>query len=269
MVGRVMRRLVSCLLILLGLVAGLQGQEPSPPENPAIHAKAVSAQAQLALAKRMKQETRGKRGERRLRHLRQVVRAFEAVAMHWPESGAILAEAHFRRAETLRSLEEPGAARGAFEDALEAAGEGDDLGARSLLEIGHLCRRAGQHVDAMRHYRRARDRPKVSLRLQNDGREWLVRVLLEIRDWEAAALAAEDWGDHAEGTVERVRAADLRLLAWIGLGRLHEVWKELEVLRENLEIEASAPTSEGAAVRRALESMKAGPALRKARRNGR
>lgn len=258
----------------------LGAQEPEPHPQPIPKpvvqrppmdgvAQAESAEAQMAMAKRIKTEARGTRGELRMQRLKNAALAFVAVAHYWPEQESLVVEAHFRRAEILRSLGEGGAARGAFEDAVQASEEGNDYGVRALLEIGHLCRRAKRHVDAIRHYRRARDSQKASLRFQNDGREWLARTYLDLFDWKAAETAAEHWEMHAENTVERIQAEDLRLRALVGRRKLHRVREELEDLRARMQELATAPTSEGEAVQRALEGMKVIRELEKARRNGR
>lgn len=262
-------RVVVALLLMAPAFAQDPDRPPPPQDLEETVPREASALEQLAEAKRRKQEVRGKRGALRIRHLQKAAEAYRAVARYWPDEPALVTEAHFRRAEILRTLDEPGAARGAFESALETAPQGDDHGVRALVEIGHLCRRAGQHRDAMRYYRRARDREEVSLRFQNDGREWLAKTYLELFDWEGAEYAALDWEEHAEGTVDRIRAIDLKLLAWIGMGRLFEVGRELEALEERLVKLATAPTREGEAVARALEGMKAKKAMWKARRNGR
>lgn len=254
----------------------LVAQEPAPhPRVEAQHppvvgiAQAESAEAQLTLAKQVRSHARGARGELRFERLRTAAAAFAAVGSYWPEAGPVVVEAHFRRAEILRSLEDPGAARGAFQDAVEAAAADNDYAARALVEMGHLSRRAGQHVDAMRLYRKARNREQASLQYRNDGREWLARTYLEVLDWEGAEAAAEDWVLHAESTVTRIQAEDVRLRALLGRRKLHRVWEELEALRLEMKPLASAPTREGEAVQRALDGMRVVGALAKARRNGR
>ncbi|MGB0951645.1 MAG: tetratricopeptide repeat protein [Planctomycetota bacterium] len=272
-------KLLQHLLCAAGFVVtasmlGAQEPAPSPHPDPPLPPQQgvtppVSAEAELSLAKKVRAKARGSRGEQRFERLRHAAEAFADVAKHWPQAGPIVVEAHFRRAEILRSLEDPGAARGAFEDAIEAATKDSDYAARALVEIGHLCRRAGRHADALRHYRKARDRDAASLQYRNDGREWLARTYLEVMDWEGAEIFAEDWALHAESTVARIQAEDVRLRALLGRRKLHQVWQELEDLRTEVQPLASAPTREGEAVQRALDGMRVVRALAKARRNGR
>lgn len=237
-------------------------------QAPAI-AKAESAKAQMTRAKAAKSTTRGLNGEARIKRMQEAAREYAAVARHWPEQKEMVTEACFRRGEILRALGEGGAARGAFEDALEAAPQGSDFSVRALLEIGHLCRRAEQHADAMHFYGKARDRKEVSLRYNNDGREWLARTHLAVMAWKAAELAAIDWAQHAEGPVEEVKARDRQLLALIGQKRLLAASQLLAQVREEMEPLGEAPTKEGESVRKSLERMKAPDALEKARANGR
>jgi tetratricopeptide (TPR) repeat protein len=245
-------------------------EHPPPVDLPIVSvAKAESAEAQMALAKSAKSATRGLKGEAQLKQKRAAAQAYSAVARHWSAEKELVTEACYRRGEILRSLGEEGAARGAFEDALEAAPKGNDFSVRALLEIGHVCRRAEQHADAMEFYEKARDRKGVSLRYNNDGREWLARTLLAVLEWKAAEAAAIDWAEHAEGPVEEVKARDRQVLALVGQKRLLAARQLLEQVREEMKPLAAAPTKEGESVRRSLYRMKAPKALAKARSNGR
>jgi len=231
--------------------------------------KAESVEAQMALAQQAKAKARGLRGVPRLTQMQEAADAFQAVARFWPKQKEVVAEACFRRGEILRSMGEVGAARGSFEEAAAVGRKGMDFTVRSYLELGHLCRRAFEHEEALAFYRKARDCKKVSLRYNNDGREWLTRMLLEIFSWKEARLAARDWEKHAEGPVEEVKARDLQILAWLGLGEWRKAEKELERLQKSMLRMASAPTREGKQLKKALEGMKAPDAIELARTNGR
>ncbi|MDA0668220.1 MAG: hypothetical protein O3A50_10660 [Planctomycetota bacterium] len=231
--------------------------------------KAESVEAQMEVAKQRKSEAQGLKGIARIEQLKAAAHAFQAVARFWPKEKEVVAEACFRRGEMLRSLGEAGAARGAFEEAAEAGRAGNDFTARAYLELGHLCRRAFEHEDALVFYRKARDCKKVSLRYNNDGREWITRLALEIFAWKDARLAARDWEKHAEGSVEEVQARDLHILALLGAGDWRKAEKELAELQKSMSRLASAPTREGAQLKTALEEMKALKAIELARTNGR
>lgn len=231
--------------------------------------KAESVEAQMSTAQHLKAKVRGLRGVPKLTQMQEAADAFQAVARYWPREKEIVAEACFRRGEILRSMGEAGAARGAFEESAAVGSKGLDFTVRSYLELGHLCRRAFEHEDALAFYRKARDCKKVSLRYNNDGREWLTRMLLEIFSWKEARLAARDWEKHAEGPVEEVKARDLQILALLGSGEWRKAEKELEKLHKSMKRMASAPTREGKRLQKALEGMKAPGAIELARTNGR
>ncbi len=232
---------------------------PQPPQKsiPQEELPATSAAEQLAVAKKIKNAVRGKKGEERFRQLRQAAQAFARVARDWPHNKGVVAEACFRRGEILRSLGEAGAARGAFEDVLEVAPSHNDFGVRALLELGHLCRRAQQHKDAVAFYQRARDCKGVSLRYQNDGREWIARTWALGLAWAASLSATEDWVQHAEGPVERIHAVDWQIHALLQMGRVKEAQAALDALLGRVQVLAAAPTKEGEQVKKTLGRMKA------------
>lgn len=265
--------MVKRLLCML-LVAGFGGFWVAPtfaqgkqPGKEAV--KVESVEAQMDAAKQAKSDARGLKGIARLEQLKAAADAFQAVSRYWPKEKEAVAEACFRRGEVLRSIGEAGAARGAFEETVAVGQSGGEFRVRAYLELGHLCRRAFEHEDALVYYQKARDCKKVSLRYNNDGREWMTRLSLEIFAWKAARQAARDWEKHAEGPVEEVRARDAQILALLGAGDWRKAEKELEKLRKSMRRMASAPTREGTQLKKALDEMKAPKAIELARTNGR
>lgn len=224
----------------------------------------ASASAQLEHARKVRSEARGLEGAARLEALERALRAYEAVRDFWPDSGAIAAEAAFRRGEIHRSLGQDGAARGAFQEAFDA-GRGTDYAPRALLEVGHIHRRAVEMDQALHYYERALALEGASLRRRNDAREWIGRVRLDLQQWEAAAAAFASWAAEAEGPVEAVRAADLEAQAWIGKGELDRAAERLAALEQRVKPLAAEPTREAEELRRALGRMKAPDLLRAAR----
>lgn len=231
--------------------------------------KAESVEAQMAVARQLKSDVRGLKGIARLEQMAAAADAFQAVARYWPKEKEVVAEACFRRGEVLRSIGEAGAARGAFEEVVAVGQKGGEFRVRAYLELGHLCRRAFEHQDALAYYKKARECKKVSLRYNNDGREWITRLSLDIFAWKEARLAAQDWEKHAEGPVEEVKARDHQILALLGAGDWRKAEKELEKLRKSMRRMASAPTREGGQLKKALAEMKAPKAIELARTNGR
>lgn len=241
--------------LLLGALIVCQGGEV--PKQP-------TAAAQLVYAKRVKSESRGTEGAARAAALQRAAAAYAAVPQYWPDAGVILAEAAFRRGELQRSLGQPGAARGAFLEALDH-GQGSEFAPRALLEIGHLHRRAKEMDQALEFYQRLLALPGASLHQLNDGREWTGKVQLDLGLWEAAAASFSAWAANAEGPVEVVRAADLEAKAWIQHGALDRAERRLNEVQAQMEPFSQEPTKEAEELRKALERMKSPDLLRKAR----
>jgi len=119
-------------------------------------------------------------------------------------------------------------------------------------------------MDAVGFYQHARDCKGVSLRYQNDGREWLTRTWAMGLAWESCLVAARDWIQHAESPVERIRAADWQIEACLQLGQLEEARRIYKDLLAAMEILAAAPSKEGIQVKKTLDRMKAPKRLAKA-----
>ncbi|TAH36812.1 MAG: hypothetical protein EYC70_07435 [Planctomycetota bacterium] len=240
--------------VLCTLAALQAGEVPKQP----------TAAAQLNYAKKVKSESRGTEGAERVAALQRALEAYAAVPRYWPDGGTLLAEAAFRRGEIHRGLGQAGAARGAFQEALDH-GQGTDFVPRALLEIGHLHRREREMDAAVQAYQRVQALPGVNLRYLNDSREWTGKVQLDLAQWEAAASSFAAWAANAEGPVEVVRAADLEAKAWIGKGDLVRAENRIRAVQAQMEALASEPTKEAEELRSALERMKSPELLRKAR----
>jgi tetratricopeptide (TPR) repeat protein len=264
-------RLLSWLAVmwLVTIPWATAAQQPPDWAQPDQVARSESAEAQLQHAAEAHAASRGRKGPRRLQLLYQAIACYRAVQQFWPEDKAECAVAGFRRGEIHRALEESGAARGAFEEVLEAAPRSHDLHIRALLELGHLDRRDRRWHDAVGWYQRAVDCEQASLCYRNDAREWIVKVHLGTMAWASAEAAVARWLPYCEGPVEEIKAIDLQFLARIGGRHFRAVVKGMEALRKRMEVLAGAPTAEGRRVRRALDSMKAPAALLLARQNGR
>ena len=222
-------------------------------------AKELSLEVQMAKAKQCKKESRGLSGEARFEAMKKTIVAYRAVAIHWPGVGPIRAEAAFRRGEIHRTLGDRGAARGAFEEALDAGGK-TPFGPRALLEIGHLHRRALEIGLAVRYYRQALNFRGVFLRQKNDAREWLSRTWLLAKDGPRAAMWGSRWRANAEDPREEARAGDLEIQAWLladNFTQAETVWKQLQLRLLPLTQE---PTKEAKALASLLARLK-GPRL--------
>ncbi|MFQ5748533.1 MAG: tol-pal system YbgF family protein [Planctomycetota bacterium] len=226
--------------------------------------KQPTAAAQLNYAKKVKGEARGTKGAGRIQALDRAILAYEAVANYWPDGGAILGEAAFRRGEIQRTLGRSGLARGAFQEAFDG-GKGTVYASRALLELGHLHRRAGEFGQALKEYQKVAGLPNVRLRYLNDSREWIGKVEFKLGEWEKAAQAFAAWAANAESPVEVVRAADLEAQALLGAGKIDQADARIEKVRLDLGPLATEPTKEGAQLQKALERMKSPELIQLAR----
>jgi|FLOH01.1.fsa_nt_gi hypothetical protein len=258
--------LLSCVLASATLLSAQQ----SPPSTLAgAIPQEESAEMQLQVAAQAHEATRGRQGPRRLQLLHDAVEYYRAVAFWWPQAGEERAVAAFRRGEVHRALLEAGAARGAFEETLEAANKASDFYIRALLALGSLDRQENRWGDALQRYRAAVACQEASVRYRNDAREWIVKVHLSTMAWQAAEVAAGQWLATCEGPVEEIQIVDFQIRALIGARQLRAADSAIRALLERMAVLAAAPTHEGARIQSALEQMKAPAALKLARQNGR
>lgn len=240
----------------LTIPADGSGTELAPTgAESAPEALAASAQEQLLLARQARGAAMGQRGPARLRALESAAHAYGLVAQRWPHEHALAAEACFRRGEILRSLQQDGAAYGAFLEALDAANLAQDelLALRARLELGRAQRRAGRRLPAITWFAEAAAQTGAPLRQRNDAREELAEIHVELAQWDAALAVAREWRAHAESLPEEARALLLIAQALRGLGYLLEAEQELRTMADQLRERALDPEPEGAQAQRALE----------------
>mgnify|MGYP003387538676 FL=1 len=231
--------------------------------------QAVSAEAQFDIAKTQKSLCVGLNGLAKVRQKRVAAAAYADVKRYWPEAHPFVEESCYRRAELLRSLEEIGAARGCFEEVLEAAPEDSDFYIRALLELGHLCRRAKQYVDSLSYYALAAAHDKGSLSYQVRGQSWLAKLNLSLKEYDAAIAAAKLWRKRVLSSVDYIRASDVFICALAESREWASAEKELAALHKKMKKQSSAPSEEGAAVAKALSKLKAPKVIQLMRQGGR
>jgi len=267
---RLLRNRLFLILPCVFASATLMAAQQSPPSTLAgAITQEESAEMQLQVAAQAHQATRGRKGPRRLQLLHDAVEYYRAVAFWWPQASEERAVASFRRGEIHRALLEAGAARGAFEETLEAATLANDFHIRALLALGSLDRQEGRWADALRRYRAAAACAEASVRFRNDAREWIVKVHLKTMAWQAAEVAAVQWLVTCEGPVEEIQIVDFQIRALIGARQLRAADSATRTLLARMAVLAAAPTHEGVRIQSALEQMKASAALKLARQNGR
>lgn len=218
---------------------------------------AGSPEDQLLRARGLRSQAMGQRGPARIHALESAADAYALVAQHWPEAQALIAEASFRRGEILRSLERDGEAYGAFLEALDAADRAQDelLGIRARLELGRAQRRSDRRLPAIAWFAEAAARTRAPLRQRNDAREELAELHLELAQWDAARIVAEEWRLAAENEPEAARALLLQARALRGLGRLQEAESQLREMAERMRERALDPDPEGPQAQRALDQI--------------
>ena len=228
-----------------------------------------SAQQQFEFAKSQKSRCTGLSGIAKGTQKRAAADAYADVKRYWPIAHPYVEEACFRRAEILRSLEELGAARGCFEDVLELAAVDSDFYIRSLLELGHLCRRSKLYEQSLNHYARAAAHSKGSLSYQVAGQSWLAKLNYSIKEYAAAEEAALQWRERSLSSVDYIRASDLYLCAMARQRKWREAQQQLADLRKEMLKQSTAPSEEGEAVAKALAKLKAPKEIDLIRQGGR
>jgi tetratricopeptide (TPR) repeat protein len=250
------------LLILFSILnaAILRPVAPQKPASPATAAvevpKLESAAAQMEHAAKLKASLRGAKDEARKALTLEVVEAYRAVRVHWPESAEICAEAAFRAGELLRSSGDQAGAQTEFEF-VRSVGDRTPLRARAGLELGHLQRRAKHADKALDLYLAVAADPLSEPERRDEAALWAGRVYAELgkleearRQWEAVAKRAED-------PLQRIDAWDELAMELVDGGDLEGAAGWIAKAREALADVALEETARGERVRNALEHMRA------------
>lgn len=219
-------------------------------ESSALRAMAEAVAAKLAL--------RGLAGEELELELAraQAVELYRRVHREHPWECELAAQAAFRAGELLRAGGDLQGAIAEWERARDLA-PGSEFGARALLEIGHVHRRAGRWDRALSAYERLVADPAADARQRDRASWWLARVLAERGEAEAARRALERLAECAEDPLLRVRAYDAWIRSLVQARRLEEAAGVLGLCRGALAERAAEHTSLGLRVAHALERMSA------------
>jgi tetratricopeptide (TPR) repeat protein len=253
------KRVARCALVLMLLTAC------DPPLHPPSTWQASGAElaAPIEAAARLRWELRGTEGERREQARERAVAAYAAVACDPSASLPVRAEAAFRAAELLRAGGAVEAAAQAFEQC-RALEPGGGFGARSLLELGHVHRRAGRAEAALEAYEQLMTDPLATPPLRDQGAWWVARVQAERGEAAAARRAWQRVARSGEDPLLRVQAFD----AWIGslveAERLEDAAGVLELCRVELRPRAAECSELGARLGAELGAMKGPAALAQA-----
>jgi tetratricopeptide (TPR) repeat protein len=231
------------------------GPAPSPAPSPAVQKLETAAQ-QVQHATGLKTGLRGMKDGNRKQSVAQVVAAYRAVRLHWPEDAEACAEAGFRAGELLRGEGDPEGARGEFLY-VRGLSAPTPFRSRAGLELGHLERRSKRHAQALAAYLALVDDPKTEPEFRDEAALWAGRAYLALdkpeearRQWKAVAARAED-------PLQRIEAWDELALDLVEVGDLEGAAGWIARARESLADAALEETAQGERVRKSLERMRA------------
>lgn len=232
--------------LLLGAAPSLCGAEVP---------RQADAKAQLKYAAGLKKGLRGLKGEERRTVLQSIAEAYAVVGRFFPEAVTETAEASFRLGETRRTLGDRDGAMAAFERTVELKGH-RRFGARAMLEIGHLYRRAKKLPDAAATYEKTA-KEYSDLPDQRDAAWlWVGKVRFAMKDALAARAAWSLVAEKSTDPLDQIRAYDLIAGSFLAEGKTTEAQAAVEKCQHALAPVAEEPSSRGSRVKRALERMK-------------
>jgi len=210
----------------------------------------------LARGDALRREARERSGRERLELRARAVGVYRGLRERFPEARSSAAQAAFRAGELLRSDGDAAGARGEF-TAARALASDPQLAARAGLELGHLARRAGLHVEALAHYQQVSSDTAAPTAERDLARLWVGRSQIALERLLEARASLAVLARGARDPCLRVAAHDERALAWIAAGDLEAAAGELDLCRRALRARAAEETPQGARVRSALRRMRA------------
>lgn len=255
-------------MFLSGIVLALASVAPA---HAADTPKQSDAKAQMKFAASVKKGTRGLKGEERREKLKEAAEAYSAVARFFPEAGAEVAESHFRIGEIRRTIGDREGALISFEKSVASMGS-RKFGARSLLEIGHLHRRAKKLPEALGSYLKSAREFADQADPRDESLLWAGKTKLALKEPEAARGFWKEVTEKGADPIDQIKAWDLIANSYIAEGKQAEASAAVEQCRHALAQAAEEPTNRGARVKKALDRMKSvkkiDPSLAEADRDG-
>jgi len=215
----------------------------------------ASGEAQLAHARRLKQQMASAvEGELAARRS-QAVEAYRAVRRFHPEARAAAVEAAFRAGELLRASGDDDGALGEFRWSAEH-GQGSEFCARARLEIGHLFRRARRWSEALEAYLAVAGDVDASASRRADAWSWAGTVWKAQGRLDEARLAWQRVADEAPDPLARIQAFDELALLLLEDDDLEGAAGVLERCTRALAARALEESEDGDRVRNALLRMR-------------
>jgi len=265
------------LQALLCLAAALPGRLLAGPERSASEVESGSpcrlppmqaARDRLERARAMRTALYRRPAPDRPEGLSAVVEAYRSVYQGHDTPGEVTGEAAFRAGELLRVFGWMGpeyldAALVEF-DLASLLGRGTPFEARAVLETGHIHRRRSNLVRAVEAYRGLAGNASASTGRRDEAAIWEGRVLITLGRYPEARGALGPVAERGRNPLDRVRAHDYLIRAWIGAGDLEAAAGALGECRAALGPISGEATEMGRRVRSALERMTAVAALQRA-----
>ncbi len=251
-----LKKLLVCFLfvpLLLALAAEWAPAQKAPEPNPAM--------AKLKEASALRRTSFKKPKEEKKRILLETAAVYEGLMSGCSEFRSECAQASFRAGEIYRTLGMVQKAESSFLRTLEFERKGE-FAARSLVEVGHIARRAKDYPAAIVRYERVlTECPDVRDECA-DAVTWIGKVLLKMKDKEKGRrklLAFEK--QFPEFPVAAIRNIDLAAQSLIKEERFDEAAAMVEDCVKRFEAKIGSDPKEDKKVEKALSKMKAAERL--------
>lgn len=241
------------VLLLLALGATEVPAQNAPDPNPAA--------VKLKQASDLRRTSFKKPKEEKKRILLETAAVYEGIIAECVDFRAECAQASFRAGEIYRTLGMTQKAESSFLRTLEFEGQGE-FAARSLVELGHIARRAKDYPAAIARYQRVLTECPAVRDECADAVTWTGKVLLKAKDHEKGRqtlLAFEK--QFPEFPVAAIRNIDLVAQSLINEGRFDEAAAMVEECVNRFETKIGSDPKEDKKVEKALRKMKAAERL--------
>lgn len=251
---------------LLGLSCG--GEASASGTRAAVVAPEVDRESEspklaLEAAREKKQRMEDARGKHRRSLRRQAVKAYQAVARRFPNSGPVAAEASFRAGELLRIQGDDKAALVELSRAMETV-RGGVFTSRASYESAQIKRRTGDFEAALQLFLQTESNRSADSHRRDLATFWRAKTRIEMGQIDEAERQLRALVKRATDPIDRLRSYDELILILVRSGRLaaavgHFANAKRSVWRESLE-----KTERGNRVRKTLDGLRSLDAMRKA-----
>ncbi len=237
------------LPVLVGLVAKQVPAQKAPDPNPAV--------VKLKEASNLRRTSFKKPKEEKKRILLETAAVYEGIIAECATFAPECAQASFRAGEIYRTLRMTRKAETSFIRTLEFQKDGE-FAARSLLEVGHIYRRAKDYPAAIVRYRRVLAECSAVRDECADAVTWIGKVQLRMKDLEKGRETLLGFEKRfPEFPVAAIRNIDLVAQSLIGEGRFDEAAALVDGCVSRFSAAIGANPKRDKQVEKALSRMKA------------